>query len=274
MRYLGISRAEIYSPNRVSGDAAVLHAVAAELEHHGNTAICMTEDELIHNGIPQGIDGIFQMARSKEALDVLRRADVPVTNTVQAVVNCGRAAQTKILQASGLIPESVICLTTGVPEGWDSYPCWVKRPDSHAVEQDDVRYVRNRAECASTIQSFAERGIRECVLQSHAKGWIVKFYGVRGFGLADCYAASARDGKFGLEIHNDQPQSACVDMELLVAAAERASDLLGVDVYGGDAVVADDGGLTIIDFNDWPSFRTCTVGAAQKIAELIMNKNR
>ena len=61
-------------------------------------------------------------------------------------------------------------------------------------------------------------------------------------------------------------------MEELTAAASRASALLGVDVYGGDVVVGDDGNIAIIDFNDWPSFRTCTVGAAQKIAELIMNK--
>jgi hypothetical protein len=61
-------------------------------------------------------------------------------------------------------------------------------------------------------------------------------------------------------------------MDALTAVAERVSALLGVDVYGGDAVVGDDGKITIIDFNDWPSFRTCTVGAAQKIADLIMSK--
>ena len=119
---------------------------------------------------------------------------------------------------------------------------------------------------------FWERGMKECVLQVHVKGWLVKFYGVRGFGLADCYAATEKEGKFGLERYNDQLDQAFVDMDALTAVAERVSALLGVDVYGGDAVVGDDGKITIIDFNDWPSFRTCTVGAAQKIADLIMSK--
>jgi len=270
MRYLGVSRAELYSPNRVSGDASVFRAVASELERHGHEVICFSEQEL--TAIPDGIDGIFHMARSSEALAVIGRADVPVTNTVQAVMNCGRARQTELLKDSGLIPESLICKTGGVPLGWNTFPCWIKRADSHAVDRDDVQFIQDAGECNNAMLGFSERGMKECVLQAHVHGWLVKFYGVRGFGLTDCYAATEKEGKFGLERYNDQPDQACVDMVALTDAANRASDLLGADVYGGDAVVEDDGKITIIDFNDWPSFRTCTVGAAQKIAQLIMNK--
>jgi len=272
MKYLGVSRAEIYSPNRVGGDAAVYRAVTFELERYGNEVLCMTEQELVSKGLPDGIDGIFQMARSGEALTILENVAVPVINTVQAVLNCSRARQMEILQSSGLVPESMICKTIGVPMGWNSFPCWIKRADSHAVEQDDVRFVQNAGECAAAMRSMAERGIMNCVLQAHVKGWLVKFYGVRGYGLTDCYAATVRDGKFGLERYNDTPDSASIDMDALTAVADRASELLGVDIYGGDAVVVQDGKITLIDFNDWPSFRTCTVGAAQKIAELIMRK--
>lgn len=272
MRYLGVSRAEKFSPNRVGGDTAVFHAVVAELERCGNEVLCMTEQELVAKGLPCGIDGIFQMTRSREALAVLEKADVPVTNTVQAVLNCGRARQTTILKDSGLIPQSLICKTVGVPLEWNTFPCWIKRADSHAFDRDDVQFVQDSGECNNAILGFSERGMKECVLQAHVSGWLVKFYGVRGYGLADCYAASEKEGKFGLERYNDQPDQASVDMEALTAVAERASDLLGADVYGGDAIVGDDGKITIIDFNDWPSFRTCTVGAAQKIAQLIMNK--
>lgn len=270
MRYLGVSRAELYSPNRVSGDAAVFRAVASELERHGHEVICISENEL--TVIPDGIGGIFHMARSREALALLGTAGVPVTNTVQAVLNCSRAAQVRLLKGCGLIPESLICRTAGVPDSWNFYPCWIKRPDSHAVDKDDVQFIRDASELEVAMRGFAGRGIRECVLQDHVRGWLVKFYGVRGSGLTDCYAASAADGKFGLEKHNDMPYRASVDMDALTATANRASDLLGVDVYGGDAVVGDDGKITIIDFNDWPSFRTCTVGAAQKIADLIIGK--
>ena len=273
MKYLGVSRAELYSPGRVSGDAAVFRAVAAELERHGHEVICMTEQELVSNGIPADVDGIFQMARSREALSVLDGAHIPVTNTVQAVRNCGRAAQTDLLQGTGLIPESIICSTERVPDGWQTYPCWIKRTDSHAVEQNDVQYVESAARCEAAMRGFAGRGLNECVLQAHVKGWLVKFYGVRGMGLTDCYAASPSDGKFGLERYNDQPDCASVDFQTLKAVAERISEILGVDIYGGDAVVGDDGAITVVDFNDWPSFRSCTVGAAQKIASLIMSKN-
>ena len=105
MRFLGISRAEQFSPNRMEGDAAVFRAVGAELERNGSMLICMTEEEIVHKGIPQGIDGIFQMARSREALAVLGQAYVPVTNTVQAVLNCGRASQTRILLDAGMWAE-------------------------------------------------------------------------------------------------------------------------------------------------------------------------
>ena len=274
MRYLGVSRAEQFSPNRVTGDAAVFRSVAAELERRGNEVICMSESELLRKGMPDGVDCIFQMARSSEALKILQQVKVPVVNTVQAVLNCGRAAQTRLLQDSGLIPESVICSTGGIPESWGKYPCWIKRADSHAVEQDDVRFIQNENECLAAMHGFTGRGLGECVLQAHAKGWLVKFYGVRGYGLVDCYAATGKEGKFGLERFNDAPDSASVDMDALAAAAEQASGLLGLDVYGGDAVVGPDCKITIVDMNDWPSFRTCTIGAAPKIADLIMSRLR
>ena len=191
MKYLGVSRAEIYSPNRVGGDAAVYRAVTFELERYGNEVLCMTEQELVSKGLPDGIDGIFQMARSGEALTILENVAVPVINTVQAVLNCSRARQMEILQSSGLVPESMICKTIGVPMGWNSFPCWIKRADSHAVEQDDVRFVQNAGECAAAMRSMAERGIRDCVLQAHVKGWLVKFYGVRGYGLTETLGSSS-----------------------------------------------------------------------------------
>lgn len=272
MRYLGVSRAELYSPGRVSGDAAIFRAVAAELGRHGHEVSCMTEQELVERGISAGVDGIFQMCRSARALDVLRGASVPVINSVDAVTGCSRATQVRILQGTGLVPESMICSTDAVPAGWNTYPCWIKRADSHAVDKDDVMYASCQAECSAALRALATRGLGECVIQAHVKGWIVKFYGVRGAGLADCYASSAADGKFGLERYNDSPEQAYVDVESLTAVAERAADLLGVDVYGGDAIVGPDGTVTIIDFNDWPSFRSCTVGAASRIAELIISK--
>ena len=272
MRYLGISRAELYSPNRASGDAAIFRAVVAELERRGNKVTCMTEEELVSKGIPLGIDGIFQMARSKEALDVLEHASVPVTNSVWGVRNCSRTTQVGLLGGPVNIPDTIAAPITILPEGWRNYPCWLKRGDSHAIEQDDVQFISEYGQLMTAIRGFADRGIEQYVIQQHIKGWVVKFYGVRGYGLTDCYAAGTKDGKFGLERYNDQPDQASVDMKALTDMAEHAAKMLEVDIFGGDAVVGPDGQITIIDFNDWPSFRTCTVGAAQKIAELIISK--
>ena len=274
MRYLGVSRDELFSPNRAEGDSAIFRAVALELERRGNQVISMTEKELVSKGIPCDIDGIFQMARSKEALDVLKTASVPVTNSVWGVKNCGRTAQIGLLGGPVIIPDTVAAPITILPEGWRNYPCWLKRGDSHAIERDDVLFIREYGQLMASIRGFAERGIKQYVIQAHIKGWVVKFYGVRGYGLTDCYAASIDNGKFGLERYNDQPDQASVDFKTLTDLAEQAARMLEVEIYGGDAVVGPDGEFTFIDFNDWPSFRTCTVGAAQKIADLIISKNR
>ena len=272
MKYLGVSRAEMFSPGRVSGDAAVFRAVASELERRGHDVACMTEQELVPNGITCGLDGIFQMARSGEALDMLEKTDVPVINTPQAVRNCSRTGQVSLLGGLGCIPDTDVRPITVMPDGWRKFPCWLKRGDSHALEQDDVRYILDYGELMEALRNFADRGIGQYVLQAHVRGWLIKFYGVRGLGLTDCYAATAGNGKFGLERYNDQPDQASVDVDALTALAERAAGMLEVDVYGGDVVVGPDGELTIIDFNDWPSFRTCTMGAAQKIADLIIGR--
>ncbi len=255
MRYLAVSRGVRFSPNRADSDAAVLAAVISCIERSGHKVDVICEDMLTGTC---GYDGIFHMARSGRALDILEKADVPVTNTVRSVRNCGRINQTRLLE--GLIPRSVVCHDT--PAQWTEWPCWVKR-DGHAMSGSDVAFVHDISECHMS---------GAYVLQSHAAGFPVKFYGVRGAGIVDCYAAGEKDGKFGLERYNDSPDGRPIDMDLLEKTAFEASERLGVEVFGGDAVVDLDGSMKIIDFNDWPSFRTCTVGAAQAIAKLIMEK--
>lgn len=46
MRFLGVSRADRFSPNRTAGDAAVFRAVATCLERHGNEVMCVDEQDL------------------------------------------------------------------------------------------------------------------------------------------------------------------------------------------------------------------------------------
>jgi hypothetical protein len=41
-------------------------------------------------------------------------------------------------------------------------------------------------------------------------------------------------------------------------------------IYGGDCIVGPDGKITIIDFNDWPSYAPCSNEAAPHIAKSVL----
>ncbi len=54
--------------------------------------------------------------------------------------------------------------------------------------------------------------------------------------------------------------------------ASASADALGLRVYGGDAIIGKDGGVTVIDINDWPSFAPIREEASRHIAQLIYRK--
>lgn len=272
MNILGISRSEEFSSGCISDDFAIFLSVTGSLEKRGHRVITISEQELLSKGIPEGCDAVFHMVRSEAALGILEQASIPVVNSVRAVRNCGRAAQTRLLQGTGLIPESLVCAAGTPPDGWNRFPCWVKRGDIHALTAGDIKYVTSADECAAQLAFLAERGIVDCVIQKHVPGWVAKFYGVRGSGVLDCQAAFTESAASGQECYNDTVTSPPVDMRRLTEAVLAASDILGVDVYGGDAVIGRDGAVTIIDFNDWPTFRTCREKASQAIADLIIGR--
>ena len=46
----------------------------------------------------------------------------------------------------------------------------------------------------------------------------------------------------------------------------RAALALGLDIYGGDAIVTATGGVVLLDVNAWPSFALFREEAAERIA--------
>jgi hypothetical protein len=54
--------------------------------------------------------------------------------------------------------------------------------------------------------------------------------------------------------------------DALQDAAFRAAGALGVEIFGGDAIVGPDGRPLVIDLNAWPSFALCRAEAAAAIA--------
>ena len=53
--------------------------------------------------------------------------------------------------------------------------------------------------------------------------------------------------------------------------ADAAARHFGMPIYGGDAIIRPDGRFFLIDFNDWPSFSSCTQAAAEAIATRALN---
>ena len=54
--------------------------------------------------------------------------------------------------------------------------------------------------------------------------------------------------------------------------ARISAEILGLYVYGGDAIISDNEKITVIDINDWPSFAPIRDKASKQIAQLIFNK--
>ena len=82
-------------------------------------------------------------------------------------------------------------------------------------------------------------------------GHTVKFYGVSG---SEYFNVIAQEG----EVSEDVARA-------LAEAAGIAATALGLEAWGGDALVDGDR-FTIVDFNDWPSFSRVRVPASRAIA--------
>ena len=90
-------------------------------------------------------------------------------------------------------------------------------------------------------------------------GDLIKFYGV------------GPDRWFTWFHHNpSQVQGLPFGTEDLARAAAAAASVLGLEVFGGDAIVGSNKHITIIDINSWPSFAKVRGGAAPHIADHLL----
>src|SRR5262249_20968113 len=130
---------------------------------------------------------------------------------------------------------------------------WLKRADVHATQAGDVAYVERFLDLAPALEKFQQRGLRSAILQEHLEGDEVKFYAVQG-------------GRFFWPFYPKDCVGHPFDENSLKRIAEDAARLLGLNVYGGDAIISPSGSITLIDVNDWPSFAPCRGAAAYAIA--------
>ena len=94
-------------------------------------------------------------------------------------------------------------------------------------------------------------------------------------GVAGLDEASSQPSWFEWFHHRDQElRGYAFDSRTLAATASTAARALGLEVYGGDAIVSAGGAIAIIDVNAWPSFALFRRVAAEKIAALLSARVR
>jgi glutathione synthase/RimK-type ligase-like ATP-grasp enzyme len=258
---LGIYREQIFSPGKIEDDAAILDATVEELSRLGWEVRTRHAESLSDSSLRS--EKVLSMAQSEQVLSLLKNwsgQGTRVINTVPSVHSCYRKPLTHLLSRAGIVipPSQLVSLAEAEAKISieSSNRLWLKRGDVHAMEPGDVASVTCRAELDKALEHFFGRDIRDILVQKHVTGPVVKFYGVGQGTYFRAYSAAN-----GEELTSKTGQ--------LRAVARRAARAVGLEVYGGDAVLTDEDGPVLIDLNDWPSFSRCRHSAARNIAAYV-----
>lgn len=272
VKCLGIYRELQNSPNRESDDALILRAVMEQLSLQRVQTALMTPEEADRSDL-SGWDMIIPMCETYPRLmrlSALEKTDpVLLVNTPNSVLNCYR---TRMLECFKTAPEVNFPATklyaTGTmapfpPEAFASGGTWLKRGDVHNTCLHDVVFAKTPAQAEAVRCDFESREITTLLCQKHVDGDLIKFYGVgpgQWFTWFYHDPACARRLPFELE-----------DLALQAEAAARA---VGLEIFGGDAIVSPEGPIFLIDINSWPSFARVRAEAAVQIARRLRAKLR
>ncbi|HLW70606.1 MAG TPA: hypothetical protein VKS22_08275 [Candidatus Binataceae bacterium] len=284
LQVLGIYREVEFSPGKVGADRAIMDAALDCLRARGARTAALEAPAFVSSSaeLPdtQLVLAMCQGGEALARLAAVEKAGAVVINSALAIRNCyrdllglglsnarvptpaGAVVQThapyfsspggSAAPLSRLEPVPRLGLTASQPLDL-SRPMYVKRGDMHALAEDDVSRVDGGAQLEAALRRFAQRGIAQAYVQQEAEGIVIKFYGV-GNGQ-EYFSTLAADG---LQLPEEVRRE-------LVSAAGRGAKALGLEVWGGDAVIGA-GGLSVIDFNDWPSFERVRAAAAPAIA--------
>lgn len=265
-----------YSPNSIERDRAILLAVLSNLENFGYSTDIMEESQFL--SAENDFDVIVNMCRKKESITKLKNLELNgkiVINSGFGIENCSRANMTEIFlrnniptAESYIIPIKETSFDFFNSTGMKSW--WIKNGDGYSRSDSDILFCRNSNEIEDAFQRFKEKGVKEAVINRHLEGDLIKFYGVKDSSFFFWFYPFLKDySKFGNEKVNGNPVKYPVDELQLQTTCEKISSLFNVPVYGGDGIIASDGTISVIDFNDWPSFSPCREKAAHHIARYI-----
>jgi hypothetical protein len=276
LRLAGIRRGSEFSPNHTGNDAAIFELVTSKLLSKGCTIIEYTEAGFLGKDIPEKM--IYGMARDKQTVEKMKSLESDgycCINSGVGIENCYRNNMTILLLEKGIpYPKSEIVSTqrdaTDAFNRLESDKLWIKRGDFHAMHKEDVSFCSSIEEGNSLLREFAFRGIESATVSVHLFGDLVKFYGVRNTNFFYWfYPYDFSYSKFGNESVNGENHKYSFQEEMLKFVGNQAAEILGIYIYGGDAIISSEGFIQIIDLNDWPSFAPCREEASEAIAQCI-----
>jgi phosphoribosylaminoimidazole carboxylase (NCAIR synthetase) len=279
-KILGVTRKSRFSPNHIGNDAAIFNEVCEKLTLNGaDIEICNEDEFLAKESVSQ--DFILTMGRTKTLVKKLQKLESDgkiVVNSGIGIENCFRTNMTNALLDGGIpYPKSYVVSTTSdileIFKTLKGKGVWIKRGDFHAIHKEDVTFASSSEEAQYILNEYAMRGIKEAVISEHLVGDLLKFYAVRDTGFFySFYPYEHNHHKYAVyEQINGETVHYSFDEDKLKKMADRAAEILGVQIYGGDVIISPDGDFHIIDLNDWPSFAPCRSEASEAISNLLIN---
>ena len=259
----GIYREPAHSPGRVDDDRAILESVGAALAARGFDVELVASDAEFDTNFAN----IFVMCECGPILDRLRDAEKTgsiVVNSPDAIRNTYRHRMIELFARHGVCTPASQIIASDANTPQPPTAVWVKRYDFHATEAHDVMYAASEEGWREALHGFAKRGIPYVVAQAHVPGDLVKFYGVRN-------AMAPVDANwFEWFYHRDKAMLGySFEVSRLRRAAFGAAAALGLEIFGGDAIIQANGEPAIVDVNAWPSYARFRDRAAHAIADLL-----
>ena len=278
--FWGIFREVEHSPGREADDAAILKAAGRRIEEAGAGFVVDYRAPGTLTGRETALPALaFSMSEGHAGLEAMRQWEkrgVCVVNSPRSVGNTHREKLLPLLERRTPMPESRLLDCAGpLPEGRDAdrlfSACWIKQATEHKTRGDDVVFATNAGAVRQALERLRSRGLPRALAQQHVEGDLVKFYGVgdtTGVGTSE-------PAWFEWFYPKEHPAAGHpFDPSTLRDIASRAAGGLGLDIWGGDAIVTRDGSIFVIDVNAWPSFALYREAAADRIAAHLTARAR
>ena len=253
------------SPNRETDDALILKAVLSQLETLGISVRLMTPESVDRHD-PSGWDLILPMCeaypRLKRLEDLVQGSRALWVNEPSSVFNCYRLRMSELLGKASEVrfpPTQARPVSEGAGRGPSmedgGLGWWIKRGDVHNTCDHDVVFARDWTMAGRIIEDFARREITHYVVSPHVEGDLVKFYGVG-------------PGRWFTWFYHDPVRTKRLPFTLdsLAGMAGAGAKALGLEIFGGDAIISRGGAVTLLDVNSWPSFAKVREEAAVQIS--------